>query len=102
MIEWSDHCKIRTELTIKPREKLLGNNKHCMKVNKNVKWDESSDLKVNNYVNSVEFKEMAKSVIEKLKAESISRNSVNKRVEELTEILIKVSTKCLKITKKNK
>ena len=42
---------------------------------------------------------MAKSVIQKLKTESISRNSIDKRVEELREILIKVSTKCLKITK---
>ena len=42
---------------------------------------------------------MTKSIIEKLKTESISRNSIYKRVEELTEILIKVSTKCLKITK---
>ena len=99
LTEWSDHCEIKTELTIKPREKLLGNNKYCTKVNKNFKWDESSDLKVNNYVNSVEFKEMTKSIIEKLKTESISRNSIDKRVEELTEILIKVSTKCLKITK---
>ena len=97
LTEWSDHCEIKTEVTIKPREKLLGNNKHCMKVNKNFNWDESSDLKVNNYVNSVEFKEMTKSIIEKLKTESISRNgSINKRVEELIEILIKVSTKYLK------
>ena len=70
-----------------------------MKVNKNFKCYESSDFKVNNYVNSVKFKEMTKSVIEKLKTDSISRNSIKKRVEELTEILIKVSTKCLKFTK---
>ena len=37
LTEWSDHCEIKTELIIKPREKLLGNNKHCMKVNKNFK-----------------------------------------------------------------
>ena len=44
-----------------------------MKVNKIFKWDEWSDLKVNNYVNSGEFKEMAKSVIEKLKTEYIKK-----------------------------
>ena len=57
LTEWSHHCEI------KPREKFLGNNKHCMKVNKNFKWDESSDLKVNNCINSVKFKEMTKSII---------------------------------------
>ena len=81
MTEWSDHCEIKTELTIKPREKLSGNNKHYIKVNKNLKWDGSSDLKINNYVNGVEFKQMTKSTIEKLKSESISRNSINKKVE---------------------
>ena len=47
----------------------------------------------------VEFKEMTESIIEKLKTERKSRNNINERVEEMTEILIKVSTKCLKITK---
>ena len=26
LTEWSDHCEIKTELTMKPRKKLLGNN----------------------------------------------------------------------------
>ena len=52
----SDHCQIKTELTIKPRVFLTFTNKgnKCKKAQPQYKWDNASMYKVNSYVKLVE------------------------------------------------
>ena len=92
----SDHCQIKTELTIKPRAFTFTNKGNKgKKAQPQYKWDNTSVHKVNWYVKSREFLEKV-DVIQNMLS---STGDINNDVENINSLFINVSDRCLKVVK---
>ena len=90
----SDHCQIKTELTIKPRAfTFTSKGNKGKKAQPQHKWDNISVYKVNSYVTSGEFLEQVDVIHNMLS----STGDVNNDVENINSLLINVSDRCLKV-----
>ena len=100
LTEWSDHCQLVTELSIKTEN----HDKNCKKmkqqqVKTKYKWEPTSGLSIQNYVKRKEFNRLTTTLRNKL---SSAYSILDGKVTAVTELLTTVSDKCQLLTKTEK
>ena len=101
LTKYSDHCQIVANLDIKPKNPTSTDGKSYAKAPGQFKWDSNSKQKVNSYLKSHEFTKAIEILKQNLES-TASDIHMNTAVTDLTNILVNVSSNCLKLNKTQK
>ena len=94
---WSDHCQIQAALAIKKRSSSENTNPIKNSKVKKYRWENTSKNKVSNFIYSHEFKFVVEKTNEEVHSSSVH---LEEKVQKVTNLLIQVSNKCLRMVKK--
>ena len=93
---WSDHCEIQVEFAIRKRSSLENTKPINNSKVKKYRWENTSKNKVRNFIYGHEFKFLVKKTIEGVHSSSVH---LEEKVQKVTNLLIQVSNKCLRMVK---